>query len=276
MFLKTRPPLQSVAVGLALVIAFIIGAAACGDDGDTTGSPSETESPGVTSSPDGEQTSAPTEDGQNFTRTPTVTGEEGSALSLIQGWLDGVNGRIRYRYVSDFGGHPDGFYTMYYLDGSHRHDWLNEASGFGVTVVTIVDGQDAYTCNVSESTSFCRSTTEDLAVQSRIAILIVYRTLEGIVENFETMSVSELPDEEIAGVEANCFEVVSPDRITEGPPGDETLKFCFSSEGRLLLIDHTVSFDGTTLPDDHLLLEAQEVGEATPADFEPPAQLAGG
>lgn len=268
-------PFRPVAVALVLVLALSIVVAACGDDGDgdTSSSPNETESPGVTRSPDRDQTSTPKD--EDHTPTPTVS-EEGTAGGLIQGWLDGVNGRVAYRYVSDFGGHPDGIYTMYYLDGANRHDWLNEASGFGVTVVTIVDGQDAYICNLSESSSLCRSTTEDDAVQTRIAILIVYRTLEGIVENFETMLVSELPGEEIAGTEADCYEVVSPDRITEGPPGTETLKLCFSSEGLLLLIDHTVSFVGDTLPEDHLLLEAQEVGNATPGDFDPPAQLVGG
>lgn len=271
--------LKPIAIWFALTALTFTVAIACGDDSDddATGSPtSGTETPSQTNgTPDGE---TPTQDP---TPTPTVdgpspTGAAAEVRSLIRGWLDGVNGKITYRYESLFGGKPEGVYSTYFLDGASRHDWFNEGSGLGVTVTTIVDGEDAYVCTLSESNSICRATDEIEATQTRVAILIIVRTLSGIADNAGSMTIEALPDEEIAGVTASCYHVVSEERITEGREGVEDLKLCFSEAGQLLLVDHVVEFEDPDAPRNTLEFVAIEVDEPTSEDFEPPAQVFGG
>lgn len=266
--------MSRIALALAALLAVGVLALACGDDDENdsgnSSTPAASPSPGGT----GETTStpAPTED-DDPTPTEQPSGPAEEVRNLLQDWLNGVNQKVTYHYKSDFGGKPDGVYTIYYLDGASRHDWLNEGAGFGVTVTTITNGDEAYVCNLSETNSLCRSTTPEDAIQTRVAFLIIPTTIQGIIEGIDDMAVTELPQDEVAGEQASCYEIRSTGRITEGHAGSETLKFCFSDTGALLLIDHVVEFDDESLPDDHLTLVAEELAQPVPADFDPPARV---
>lgn len=261
---------------LACLIAAMSLAIACGDDdgpSDSTGPAPPTSS----ASPDVTGTAAPTSTDE-ATPVPTVGGVSGELRSLIDGWFDGVNAKVTYDYASNFGGHPEGVYTTYYLDGADRHDWENIGAGLGVTLTTIVNGDDAYVCNIFESNPTCNVRTVQDTLDTRVSFLIIPRTLQTISDRINTLAIRALPDEVIAGTDAKCYETTTTgERITEGPPAVEVVVTCFSADSILLRVDHDVLFeDGEDLPDGDLLLEATEVGQAVPSDFEPPARVIGG
>jgi hypothetical protein len=264
----------------ALILIFVLAmaamAAACGDD-DGQSDTTDTASPTIPVNEDSSGT--PTPNGGTTAVTPGATqaGAGGELQSRIDEWLDGVNVKVTYDYASNFGGHPEGIYTIYYLDGASRHDWENIAGGLGVTLTTIVDGDEAYVCNIFEANPTCEVRSVEDTIDTRVAILIVRLTLEAISDEADTLAITALPDEKIAGLEAKCYETrTTGERITEGPPAEEIVTTCFSDDSVLLKVDHDIVFVDESLPDGDLLLEASEVGQAGRSDFDPPARVVGG
>lgn len=247
-------------------------AAACGDDdgGDETPGPTtgETASP----TPTGEPSDT---GGASVTAAPTASGPAAELFELVGGWVDGVNGKVTYDYMSNFGQHPDGTYTIYHLDGDSRHDWLNNVGDFGVTLITIIRDDISYICPVAEVNATCREAPEQEARDNRAVFLIVEQTMQVVAAGISDATVTELPGEEVAGVQGNCYRLETSGRISEGPPGTEQLDLCFSGEGELLSLLHAVFFEDEALPNGDLSLVATEVDEASPNDFDPPAPLVG-
>lgn len=267
--------IRTTALLWACVLISVAFALSCGDDDGGSPDPSGTSSPTSSSAANGSATPEPTAEASETPTQAPLSGAPGELRSLIETWLAGVNAKVTYDYVSNFGGHPDGIYTTYFLDGADRHDWENIGAGLGVTQVTIVNGDEAYVCSIFESNPTCNVRTPEDTLAHRIAILIVYRTLETISDRADTLSIAELPDEQIAGLDAQCFETTSGDeRLTEGPPAVEVVVTCFSEDGLLLRVDHDVLFEEEeVLPDGDLVLEATDIGQAVPDDFEPPARV---
>jgi hypothetical protein len=261
MWLRTRSIAARTGLALAALIAIAVLALACGDDdGDGTATPTADVSP----------TASPADGATPASTTPPL-GAGAELQALARGWLDGVNGKVAYDYLSNFGQHPDGTYTTYFLDGDDRNDWLNEASGFGVTVVTIITDDKSYVCTLSAANPTCREAPVQEAHDTRAVFLIVLQIAEIVADGVEGATVTSLESEEIAGVQANCYSVSSSTRITAGPAGTEELKYCFSDDGLLLSFHNAITFEDESLQNGDLSLVAKEVGEAEPGDFEPPA-----
>lgn len=272
MALTNYIPLPRISFVLACIVAALV-LGACGDD-DGGSDSSITPTPDASSPTDGSPTPASTEDDGNETPEPTASGVGAELKSLIDGWLDGVNAKVTYDYESNFGGHPVGTYTTYYLDGSDRHDWLNTGNELNVTLTTIVTDEASYVCNIFEANPTCETETAEQARSVRVSFLIIVRTLEAISDEVNNLAIRALPNEEIAGQDASCYEAMTTgERLTEGPPAVETVALCFSPDGMLLRVDHDAVFEDEELPDGDLLLEATEVGEPVASDFEPPARV---
>jgi hypothetical protein len=266
MILKIQMTTRRIGLALAALSVLAILSFACGDDDD-----------GTTASPSGSGQASETPDGSTIdpssTPGPSSTGEAGELEELVQAWLDGVNAKVAYDYQSNFGQHPDGIYTTYFLDGNDRHDWYNEGSGFETTVVSLITPEQAYVCTLTPAFPTCSEAPEVEAQSARAVFLIIIQTMQLVAAGIDGASVEALPDEEIADVQGHCYELSSAERISAGPPGTELLKFCFSDAGALLSFNHDTAFEDETLPAGDLDLLATEVGDPAPGDFEPPAEV---
>ncbi len=248
----------------AFLAALLTVSAACngGDDPDPSGSPNG--STGATEPPNGSDVS------------PTETPEDlGEVLALVSTFLDGVDGKIVYDYTSNVGQHADATYTTYYLGDLERHDWLNRAGGFEVTVVTLVTEDTGYICTLVPDFPTCQETPPDRVRASRPVYEIIPINLRALSQGAADMTAVQLANEEIAGTTGVCYEIDIAGRLIQGPPGSEQMKLCFTDDGGLLLMDHDLFFDDPAVPQGELDFIALEVSEAAAADFEPPAMIIG-
>ena len=239
---------------VVLVAAWLVMLSACGGDDDPATSPG---------------TSGPTETTDGESGAPTTTGEPGSLESLSAAYLDGVDGKVTYRYVSNFGQHPDDVWTLYHLGENFRQDRETVANEIATKTVAIVTESDDYLCFGTDFTTECRLESEDVVLNALPFFIPVTEVPEAVLEGIDGVVETKLPSETIAGLEAICFNLAVPGRIGVGPTGKEEIKICFSEEGYMLSMRRTVVFDDTTLPNGELTLDAQEVGTAVESDFEP-------
>jgi len=219
-------------------------------------------------------------DGTNGTdgasATPAENGVEPTLEGLSTAFLAGVDGKVTYRYISNFGQHPDGVWTDYHLEGRTRQDWHDEPNEFQTETYAIVNGEEGYVCSTTVTTVDCTRTTPE-EVRNTFPIFIpVTEIPNAILGGIEGLRVEQLPDENIASLKALCFDLESPGRVDkQTPPATEKIKICFTEDGTLLLMSRTVTFTDAAFPTAQLDLEATEVTDASPSDFEPPASPVG-
>ena len=252
--------------GILLLFAAVLTiSAACGGD-DPAPSPTPEASSDPAETPDGPDASP--------TQAPEDLPEDlAEVLTLVNTFLDHVDGKIVYDYTSNFGQHADGTYTTYYRGELDRHDWFSRTGGFEVTVVTLVTETTGYLCTLVPAFPTCQELPQDQTVESRAVYLIIPITLEALLEGTAPMTSSQLSNEQIAGSDAVCYQIDIEGRLVEGPTGSERIKLCFTEDGALLLMDHDIFFDDTDLPEGNLDFIAIEIGQAAAEEFEPPAEV---
>jgi len=248
---KARKP---ISLPVIIISAGVILLSACGGDDDPGASPGISESPGTATAE---------------TEEPTTTGQAGSLEALSAAFLDGVDGKVEYRYISNFGQHPDDVWTLYNLGDNFRQDRATVANGIATRTAAIVTQTDDYLCTGTDFTTECRIEPEEVVLNSLPFFIPVTEIPEAVLAGIDGMVETELPGETIASLEASCFNLAVPGRIGVGPTGREEIKICFSGEGYLLSMRRTVIFDDTSLPNGELTLDAQEAGAAVVSDFEP-------
>lgn len=263
----------AIAGALFLLAAVLTISAACGDDGPSTSpTPDGSGDPSASPTPDDSGDPAGMADGPDA--SPTQAPEDlVEVLTLVNTFLGHVDGKIVYDYTSNFGQHADGTYTTYYQGDLDRHDWLSRTGGFETTVVTLVTETTGYICTLVPSFPTCQEISQEKAVDTRPVYAIIPITLRALSRGAAPMTAFQLPNEQIAGVDALCYQIDIESRLIEGPSGSERMKLCFSEDGALLLMDHDLFFDDPALPQGELDFVAIEVGEATAEDFEAPAQV---
>jgi hypothetical protein len=248
-------------VALVLVIAALIFVvAACNGDGDSPGAnDSPTRTPGQTNGDD-----------NGVSPTP----ESRSFEELLDAYLAGVDGKITYRTTSEnFGEHPNLLWTHYRLGDRARFDWKNVVENPEddpmITTIVIISTEGSYVCTTSPGIKACNARTPEEAQSAVFWLPTVNEVPEAIEAGTVDAAISSPTQREIAGVQASCFHVEVPERIGAGPAGEESFELCFSAEGALLVMSRTVTFTDSAFPTAQLDIVAQEVGEATEADFLP-------
>jgi hypothetical protein len=216
------------------------------------------------------------DDASTGTSTPAVTvGEDaGSFEKLAAEYINGVDGRVSYNVDSDnFGFHPVGKWATYRLGTDIREDWTTNAFGYDETTIAINSADGMFLCTQVPDTISCTTAAELRELDAVLILFTPIKDLPGILLGDEApeYEVTDLPNEELAGIDAECFDVAVDGRIGEGPAGTEDIKFCFSEDGALLAYDRTVTFEAAGLEPAKLSAIAEARGEAAPADFEPPA-----
>jgi hypothetical protein len=256
----------------ALLLPPALLLAACGDGGGTatpTGSPTG-ETPGATVGHEDSQTVTPS---STPSPTPTPTPSATSLEDLAAKFVQGPDGKVVYEYSSNFGGKPDGIYTVYRRDEDYRQDWHTTLAEIEFTDIGILVGTKAYSCTLTEIDSDCVEVTPELVQLKINPFQPIMEVPEQIAEGIADLEVEDLPSRMVAGVKAICFDVTVDGRLAPGPEGIEELELCFSADGQFLLMERRVVFDDASMPEGNLHLEAQSVGPATAADFEPPAPV---
>lgn len=242
---------------VVVIAALAAGVAiACGGSDGGSG----TQSPGV-----GSPTASPSP-----TPVPTAGPNASPLERLAAGYLQGVDGKVVYRYLGiNWGEHPDGTWTVYRDGENRREDWTNQAAGFPATTIAIHRQDANYVCTDAQVLKQCYAQQEKDLQLVFVLFTPVHEVFEAILRGIEGLQVTELPPETIAGVSAQCFDLNVPGRIGVGPPGTEKIKTCFSQEGALLYLKRIVTFKNPDQPVAELTAEAQEVGPTAPSDFEP-------
>lgn len=253
---------QYCAVLLTGLVLLVVIACGGGDDNGSTNGTQGTDATGETDS---------------ASVTPAANGVEPTLEGLSAAYLAGVDGKVTYRYISNFGQHPNGFWTDYHLDGTNltRQDWRLEPNEFAIETYAIVNGEEGYVCSKATNLLDCSFDTPDEVRNTFPFFIPVTEIPQAILDGIDGLQVEQLPDETIATVNALCFDLDIPGRIGVGAPGTEKIKICFGEDGALLLMSRTVTFTDPALPVAQLDLEATEVTEASPSDFEPLASPVG-
>jgi hypothetical protein len=243
----------------------LLVAASCGGGDDNSGA-------------NGADRTNETEDTDGASVTPAENGVEPTLEGLSAAYLAGVDGKVTYRYISNFGQHPDGFWTDYHLDGMTltRQDWRKEPNDLAIETYAIVNGEEGYVCSTTVTTVDCSFATIEEVRNTFPHFIPVTQVPDAILDGIDGLQAEPLPDETVAGLKAICFELNIPGRIRdETPPGTEKVNICFAENGALLLMSRTVTFTDPALPVAQLDLEATEVADTSPSDFEPPASPSG-
>lgn len=256
---ESRPRCPFWILGTATVAFLALTLACNGDGSDENG-----ESPGTS--------------GDTATPVITVDSEAGSFEQLAADYVNGVDGKVTYDVDSEnFGFHPVGTWTTYRLGDEIREDWTTNNFGYDETSTALVTSAGMFLCIATPSSTNC-SIANDISELDAVLILhtpIKDYPLALFAEDGPQYDVEELPDETIAGVDAQCFDVAVNGRIGDGPPGTEQTKLCFSEDGALLAYDRTVNFESTGFDPAKLTAIAQEAGEAEAPDFQRPDQPTG-
>lgn len=244
---------------LVLAVVILVTFACRGGDGDNSNGGSGPDQAQATQTPEATETAAPGE-------TPFPTLQPDATLEqLAARFIAGVDGKVSYRYVSNLGFDVEGVWTMYRFSGDSRYDWQTDLGGVESTTTAIIAGDDVYACTQTGGSTSCARDTSGNSPFLTVLFIPVIEIPEAIVAGIPELESMELPDETIAGVKARCFDLVLPNR--------EEIKICFSEDGLLLLMERKVLFEDPSVPPADLSLEAQEVGDASAADFEPPTPV---
>ena len=264
--LRLRARDRGSGLGLALIVAVAILVISACNGGDGGGGSDQAQS---METAEANQTATPTTPTATSGETPfpTLPPDAGALEQLAAKFIKGVDGKVSYRYISNFGLHPDGVWTVYRLSDDYRQDW--QLSDVAATNTVIIASTGVYVCTQTPFITSCFPMTEEDANAYVIIFTPINEVPQAIVEGMPGLESTELPDETIAGVEGNCFQLMAPGRIGVGPEGTEEIKICFSADGLLLLMERTVLFEDPSFTPADLSLAAQEVGAAATADFEP-------
>ena len=208
------------------------------------------------------------------TSTDGANGTDQTFEGLLDTYLNGVDGKITYRTTSEnFGEHPNLIWTEYRLGEDTRIDWRNfvenPADDPMISTIAIFSSAGAYICTTSPGLKSCNVKTPEEARSLTFWRPSVNEAPEAVAGGVEGATVSDRAEREVAGVQASCFDVESPSRLGDGPPGKESLELCFSEEGGLLVMSRTVTFTDTGFPTARLNVTAQELAEPDASDFEP-------
>lgn len=202
------------------------------------------------------------------------TDDYGALRELAADHLEGVQVKVSYRYVSNFGLKPDGSLTIYRMAENYRQDWSQTGGGFESTSIVIIIGdEEAIGCTAAPGQANCLEETLDNA-RSQLALLTpIDEVPQAIADGIEGAIVTTLPDRTLADVEARCFLLETPGRLGDGAEGKEEIEICFSLDGLLLSMERLVIPNDPSVPRGELSLEVTEVAEVTAADFGPPYPL---
>ena len=247
--------------------------AACGGSGGSPSpkaTPTSDQTPTATASPKATGTAGPKD---TPTAIPTPTGTDLEDLAAM--FVDGVDGKVVYEYSSNFGGKPNGTYTVYRRGDDYRQDWHSTLDGIEFTAVTIITKDTAYTCTLTATDRQCTKVSREDAELQLNLFEPIYEVPEKIGPGLAGLKATELPSRKIAGVEAFCFDVTMDGRLAPGPEGREELELCFSEKGQFLSMERRVIFDIPGRIEGDLHLEAQSVTEAKGDDFKPPSAVTG-
>jgi hypothetical protein len=255
-------PIAGRAIRFVLVVPLaLLLSQACGgdDDEDTTEAPTSATT-----------TQVPV----TATSTPavSVSGEEGSFEQLAAAYLEGVDGKVVYKVDSEnFGFHPVGTWSTYRIGSDIREDWTTNIVGFDETTIAINTAAGMFLCTKTEVSANCTIVTDVVNLNPVLIRFTPIKDLPLALLTDEALDydVADLPNENIAGVDARCFQVSVHGRIGEGPPGGEEIKLCFSPDGALLAYDRLVTFEAAGLPPARLTAIAESQDEASDADMQP-------
>jgi hypothetical protein len=262
--------LRFLVTAFAIPLLVIVAIACNGDDDNpptTTGTP--TTSPSDTGTPVDTQTPLSGSPSPSVSPSPSPTDPPTSLEGLAAAYVAGPDGKVAYRYTSNFGGKPDGIWTVYRDGDDLRKDWQTLADEIQGTTIVIVTGENGLVCTKAANFSQCTSHTPEEALDVLPFFIPVDEVPEAIVGGIFGLTTTDLPDETIAGVQATCFKMETPGRLGVGPLGTEEIEICFSAEGHLLRIERHVNFEDTEIPQGVLTAVAEEFGSVTAADIEP-------
>ena len=239
----------------AATASLLVALGACGGGDDT---------------PDSTATADPT----SRTSTDGAGIGDRSLDGLLETYLSGVDGKITYRTTSEnFGEHPNLIWTEYRLGEDRRVDWQNFVENpdddLMISTIAIFSDAGSYICTTSPGLKSCNLKAPEEAQSLVFWRPSVDEAPKAIAAGVEGTTVSDPAEREIADVQASCFDVESPSRLGDGPPGKENLELCFSEAGALLVMSRTITFTDTAFPTARLDVTAQDVAEADPSDFEP-------
>ena len=245
---------QALLASLFAATCLVVTLGACNGGDDTpngSATPDQTDTTGASGSSDGDQT----------------------LEGLLDAYLAGVDGKISYRTTSENYQHVNLIWTEYRLGEETRIDWRdfveNPVNDLMISTTAIISNDGSYICVTSTGIKSCNAKTPEEARGLVFWRPSVDEAIEALAAGSDGTQVSNAAVREIAGVPASCFDVESPSRLGEGPPGKENLELCFSGEGALLVMSRTITFTDTASPPARLDVTAQDVAEADPSDFEP-------
>lgn len=229
---------------------------------------------GACSGGDDNPDSTATPDQASGTSTVGAGSGDRSLDGLLEAYFGGVDGKITYRTTSEnYGQHPNLIWTEYRLGDDTRVDWQNfienPVDDPMISTIAILSDAGSYICTTSPGLKSCNIKGPEEAQSLVFWRPSVDEAPKAIAAGVEGATVSDATEREIAGVNATCFDVESPSRLGDGPPGRESLELCFSEAGALLVMSRTVTFTDAAFPTALLEVTAQEVAEADPSDFEP-------
>ncbi len=221
----------------------------------------------------------PAATGSTATQDSNGSSGNGDLEELMGKYLDGADGMVHYQVDSEnFGSHPQGVWTTYRLGSNVREDWATN-DFLEAPTIAIKSDDGMFFCSQTPFTSSCTQVQNESDLD---LVFIVMTPLKDVPAALAAGDLdydsSALPDEEFDGVTGKCFDVTTSSRVpftnqpagSEGPPGTEQIKLCFSDEGQLLAIDRHVKFEAENLPDAYFKATSDMVGEAQDSDFEPP------
>jgi hypothetical protein len=262
-FAQSAPAKPLSWIVLAALAAGLLLFAACNGGDDENGSGDVTPSPG-------------TDDG---TPTPVISvdGEAGSFEQLAAEYVNGVDGVVQYAVDSEnFGFHPRGVWTTYRMGEDIREDWTTNNFGYDETTTAYRTSAGMTVCSATVVSISCVPAANLKELEVVLLLFTPIKDLPTALLSGEGpgYEVEELGEETIADTDAQCFDVAVDGRIGDGPPGTEQIKMCFSDDGALLSYDRVVTFESPSFEAARLTATAQEVREATDADFDPQQQQA--
>lgn len=208
------------------------------------------------------------------TAAPEPPGGAGPISKQASKFLGGVDGKYVYRYTGPLGGVTEGTLTVYRLGVNDRNDWTATAFEIEATTISILGSEKNYVCTKAQNFDSCQEASVAGVEAVRVISSPIYDALAALVVDPDQFEVSDLPERSVSGTTAKCYHAFSETRIGDGPPSSEEIEACYADSGAVLYFQRIVTPDSAAIEPGTYTIEAQEIGQALPSDFEPtsPAQ----